>query len=521
MSLTTRLAVVTVACMSVGPAVAGCSSEEVTVAPALTVVEVSLGPLDATAPVTGASRREPVVVRFSRPVTAPSVAAGVVVVDGEADEAFLADLDHPPLTASRQARLVPGAALLGADGASATWCAAAPLRQGGRYTLLVGAAVRAAADGRPLAKPLAYGFVTEAAAAGAPTLALVAPVDGGSAPPNLRRIWLALSAPVTVPPGALALEGPDAPPLAAGAPTTCGRALCLPLELAGRLQPGGRYTLAIGPGVVDDAGREAAAPEHEPSFQVERVDDRSAPGIGQVAPLASDHCLVVRWVTTEPADSRLTVTLGPVSLTVVDPAPVTLHEIGVSLPPGGGLASFTAASADLAGLGVEAGASLPVADLPRVAITEILPNPRGPEPAQEWVELRNLGAAAVDTDGLVLASARGGRSLLPDARLAPGGYALVVSAGYDPYQGEDPPPAPGALLLRVAETRVAGGLTNAGEALTLADASGALLSRYGGYVDASAKSAEGHSVVRVDETACDVRASFALSAGDPTPGAGP
>ncbi|HEY3355355.1 MAG TPA: lamin tail domain-containing protein [Polyangia bacterium] len=519
MSLIVRRSVLSLALSAV--TLYGCASEEVTVSPVLTVVAVSLGPLDAAAPPTGVGRRTPIEVRFSRPIAAGSLAAGLVVARGEADDAFLGDLANPPLGEARRARLVPGETALAGDGRRATWTPSVPLRYGARHTLLVGGAVRAADDGRPLAGPLAYGFVTEPAAAGAPTMRLVAPADGGSAPPNLRRMWIALSEAVALPAGAFALSGPAAPAVVAGDPIGCGHGLCVPLDVAGRLQPGGEYRLAVAAGITDAAGRDLVEPEQAPAFRADGADDRIAPVIGQVEPTAADGCLVVRWVSSEPADSRLTATLGAVSLTVHDPTPVILHEVGVRLPPGGGVARFLAASADLAALAAEAGASVPIADLPRVAITELLPNPHGPEPAQEWVELRNLGATPVALAGFVLAAGPGIQSALPPAVLPPGGYAVVGGASYDPFQGEDPPPAPGAVVIHVSDGRVAGGLTNAGEALTLSDGAGRLVSRYGGYLDVGSQDTEGHSVVRVGQDACDVRTSFVLSEGAPTPGTGP
>ena len=75
----------------------------------------------------------------------------------------------------------------------------------------------------------------------------------------------------------------------------------------------------------------------------------------------------------------------------------------------------------------------------------MLANAAGPEPAQEYVELRNLGGDAVSLAGLRLEDAKGGDDL-PAETLAPGGYALVVPSGYDPAQGQDPAPRAGTLL---------------------------------------------------------------------------
>ena len=86
---------------------------------------------------------------------------------------------------------------------------------------------------------------------------------------------------------------------------------------------------------------------------------------------------------------------------------------------------------------------------PPIAITEVLANAAGPEPAQEYVELRNLGERAVDRSaGCVSRTRKVGRVSRP-RRLPPGAYALVVPSGYDPAAGQDRRRAPGPLLLRV------------------------------------------------------------------------
>ena len=83
----------------------------------------------------------------------------------------------------------------------------------------------------------------------------------------------------------------------------------------------------------------------------------------------------------------------------------------------------------------------PVA-LPPIAITEVLANPKGPEPQQEFVELRNLGDADVPLGGLRLQDSKGGDDL-PAETLAAGGYALVVTSTLRPRRGERPVAARG------------------------------------------------------------------------------
>lgn len=112
---------------------------------------------------------------------------------------------------------------------------------------------------------------------------------------------------------------------------------------------------------------------------------------------------------------------------------------------------------------------------PRVVLTEVLANPAGAEPAAEWVEIVNAGAAAVNLLGFTLADGAG-PTPLPAARLAPGDYALIVRDDYAPG-GTDVPPAPATLLIRVPQLGKSG-LANAGEILSLSNPQGVTLSTF-------------------------------------------
>jgi hypothetical protein len=153
---------------------------------------------------------------------------------------------------------------------------------------------------------------------------------------------------------------------------------------------------------------------------------------------------------------------------------------------------------------------------PHLVINEVLANPLGPEPAQEWVELTNDGTDSVNLTGFVLSDS-GGNTVLPRASLEPGGFALVVGEGFELSDGRDPPPAPGTMLLRVPRVGSAG-LSNSGEALRLSSASGQLLSRF----PAVPAPKPGISVVRRAPSAADddQQAFFPSPDGSATPGWG-
>ena len=100
--------------------------------------------------------------------------------------------------------------------------------------------------------------------------------------------------------------------------------------------------------------------------------------------------------------------------------------------------------------------------MPPLVITEVLANAAGPEPAQEFVELRNLGDGAVSLAGLRLEDAKGGDDL-PAETLAPGGVRAGRAVGLRPGRARTRA-ARRTLLVRV-DTRIGSdGLSNGGEA---------------------------------------------------------
>ena len=155
--------------------------------------------------------------------------------------------------------------------------------------------------------------------------------------------------------------------------------------------------------------------------------------------------------------------------------------------------------------------AITVASMPHVVINEVLANPLGAEPEQEWVELYNDGSVTADLEGYVLSDV-GGETLIPPTPLAPGGYALIVNQEFVEDDALDPPPASGALILRVSKLGK-GGLSNAGEPLRLEDGTGTVVSR----APAAPKPKPGMSLSRVSPRAPDGAGTSFVSRW-PTPG---
>ncbi|HJZ85496.1 MAG TPA: hypothetical protein VKN99_10015 [Polyangia bacterium] len=342
----------------------------------------------------------------------------------------------------------------------------------------------------------------EADLPGADAEALVLAVPGAGArevPTNLSRVVVAAAAD----PGPLALVGPDGAPVparpAADTPA-CGSAFCAALELQAGLAAQSDYAVRAGGRALD--------------FQTGAGADARPPAL--LAPaLASDGpCAVVHVVSDEPVTAELRDARGRTSARI-DVAALE-HELGAPAPIGPYLVVVVR---DLAGnvTGMQVTWQPPVAR-PPFALTEVLAHPRGAQPAQEWIEIKNLGAQTLSTAGLTI-RAGGASDALPTALIPAGGYGLIVGAGFQLDDGVDVAPAPGAALVRLSSAAIGGGLANgAGAPVELRDGASQMVSRYGGFVDTSVRAAAGTSVSRISEAGCDVRANWRATS-PPTPGA--
>jgi Lamin Tail Domain len=363
-------------------------------------------------------------------------------------------------------------------------------------------------------------------ASGAPAGAtLVDPVAGAiDVPLNLAAVVVKFPASVSWgTEGLRVCDGGDGP-IAAMAPIDepCDGGACYRVALAGRLPPALPCRVVIGAGATD-AGGDAIAGGVVGIFEAAAEPDETPPVLGDLSIAAAGPCLNISFSTDEPATATIVAQAGGVENTSAGGVGQTRFDVAISLTtlPPASAATIIVTAVDRAG---NVAASSPLAfetppPVPPIAITEVLANAAGPEPAQEYVELRNLGADAVALAGLRVEDAKGGDDL-PAETLAPGGYALVVPSSYDPNQGQDPPPRAGTLLLRV-DTRIgADGLGNGGELVRLMNGD-TVVSSYGGWVSVSAGSWSGKGVHRLVQTACDRADAWNRTPLAATPGAGP
>lgn len=113
---------------------------------------------------------------------------------------------------------------------------------------------------------------------------------------------------------------------------------------------------------------------------------------------------------------------------------------------------------------------------PEPILSEVMANPLGPEPQQEWIELFNAGTASAPLAGWKIQDGDGEIGL-GEAELEPGSFALVVSDAFDLSLGWEVVPEANTLLIRVPRLS-ASGLSNSGEALRLIDPSGTVRSQF-------------------------------------------
>jgi hypothetical protein len=359
-------------------------------------------------------------------------------------------------------------------------------------------------------------------APGAAGAILVDPAPGATQiPVNLAAVVVRFPDPVTLPAGALRVCGDT--PVAAAEPTDCdGGGACYRAVIQAPLPPDSSCNVEVGDGALDGGGQPLPT-GLVGVFTTAAAADVTPPALTGVTVALAGGCLAVQFSTDEPATGEIVLAAADVESVAAAGTGQTSFDAAIplgGLPPSAA-ATVTVRATDRAGNVAEAS---PVSfqtppPLPPLAITEVLANPAGPEPAQEYVEIRNLGADAVSLDGLQIDDSKGS-DLLPAETLAGGAYALIVTSAYDPLAGGDPAPRAGTLLVPV-DTRIGSdGLSNGGEVvrLMLGDV---VVSSYGGFVNVSAASWSGKGVHRLVETACDRADAWNRTPLAATPGGGP
>jgi hypothetical protein len=437
-------------------------------------------------------------VELSATVDPHSVERNVALLRGEADAAAL----HLPLSAKEVRNAV--AVVVEAAGAHVLVTPRRALVPEERYTLVLGAklVVGESVLGRPLVLDVETSSLDEAA----PLIELAGPLDGDvDVPRNLRAVRIGFSRPVQAPDD-VALVDESGATFAAHAESDSSETR---LVLDAVLAPGARYSVRAGPSVVSNDGQPVFG--DPPGFMTGTMVRDGPVVLRGFDVQTSDRCVVARFQTDDLTDDEICA-----SGVCVSAGPLRSHEAAIPVGSGAPIAVSARAWDETTRPDGQQQATVAAPPDLSLALTEVLTRPLGPRLSQQFVELYNYGATAVDLDGATLHTSSGANAL-PSAILPAGGYALVVPSGYVVGAGGDPAPATGTVMLYVDESHLGGhGIRVDGEPVWIEDSSGRVVTRWGGY---ALKLRRGQSVRRTSASACDVAASFSPTpSGGSTPG---
>ncbi len=325
----------------------------------------------------------------------------------------------------------------------------------------------------------------------APTV-LLAPASGRPVPTNLH--WLVVADEST---DAVSLDGKFVAPVPLWDDDSLSAcAGCRVVVVGAALMPNAQYDLHVG--------------ERTASFQTGDAADLAAPVV-TTALRVSDGCAVLRLVGDEPVWVVPAVSSTDSARLGVDPIwPSTQVEVSVDLHSASSAPTLHLAFRDLADNQVEATFG-PLENLvsPQWAISEVLSNPAGPEPTQEWVEILRLGSGPGSLAGFRIGDESATDSL-PEVIVEAGQRALAVPAGFNEHEPSDVSASSGTPIVRIrGGTLGESGLANGGETVLLLDPVGRIESAFTPSFDASSTSWSGRSLERIRPAGCDVRANVA------------
>lgn len=244
---------------------------------------------------------------------------------------------------------------------------------------------------------------------------------------------------------------------------------CLTLEPLERLAPGQviQPPLDVAGFPLDPSPIVVAEASEPPPLDCEGDELRVATGCIRVF----DDRLHVRTPATHGLWSFASGALG-----VVIPAPPKDTFVVRGLTPDSARA-LQISMRDLAGRSsAEAVVITTAPAMDHVVLNEVLANPIGPEPAQEWVELTNDGTGPADLGGYSLVDTAG-QVVLPSFVLEPGAFVVLAREDFVEDVESDVPLLPGTPLLRLPSLGK-NGLSNAGEPLWLRRPDGSLASTF-------------------------------------------
>ncbi len=370
-----------------------------------------------------------------------------------------------------------------------------PLTPHWRYSVVLGGGARdrggaPLVDDEGVASRWRRDLVTAHEGSSGPEPRLLEPPPGAAVVPiNVQRVVTRFARPVVLDgESSLALEDSHGgllwlldPRGCAGWPTE----FCLEWRPERALDPSVRYRVAGGT-LQDRHGRAATRPGASEWFATASAADTQPPTLAGATVELRGRCVYARAHASEPVIVSLSLASGAqVSVFEEDAVELALRlpDDGTVTP--GDTLEVVLDARDLAGnavgevYGVVAGDSF-AASAPPLVITEVLGNPAGAEPGQEFVELvdRREQGAAVAVSGLQIADVEwqtiqaipsGDRpgDAIPEFTTRPGQRTVIVGSGYELGDPADPDPAAAATVVVLDSSIGDGGLKNAGEPLTL------------------------------------------------------
>jgi hypothetical protein len=430
-------------------------------------------------------------------------------------EAFLSDFIHPPLKSAYQKLLAPLSFTLSQNGMVLSIGFLEALAPNRFHTFLV-SPILADREGNLIQKSLSdsgvfkQSFATSGAEGARPVLNLLSPADGSSdLPINLHRVVVTFTKPVVgVQTDALRLQTTSGTNITTQIITASPLCLqhpagtCYEIRLLERMPPLQIIEVKASDAIHDNLGQKVL-PTNPRLFATGEQEDTSIPHPKIRSLQIADNCLVLHLFTDEPTDLLFIPNWdGVVAASIAS----TEHEAGLKKPHQN-QASLKINVTDLAGNQAPSiDQTLEIIDLPQVTISEVLANPAGPEPAQEFVEIINLSSRIVNLSSWSLDINQDGLGLktLPPLELKPSQYGIIVGSHYNSASALDPPIDQAALLIQLEEKAGQLNLPNRGVPLALRDNEGNIVSTYSGYYDTSNKKSNGQSVERISLSGCDV-----------------
>ena len=407
----------------------------------------------------------------------------LLLVHGPPDDALREDVARRPLNEATRARRIP--ADVRVSGTAVEVRPLEPLPPGEQVTLVL-AAFATSVAGESLGEAvLVEGVISASPSAGARVIGSF-PADGTvDVPTNAEPFVIALDGEIALEEGAVILRAASA-----SIDHALGVVRCEPLGLAAHtcllvapslpLPPASPITLETTSALHDATG--AAVPRSMIELVSGLGADARAPSLLAPASCPIDAladttmgCAIATdrtWSIAIEADEPLRVELAARSGLRRALAPRGAVQLAIEGLDAEHHELARLVLIDLAGLRtVREITIVTTAPLAPVTITEVCADAEGPEPAQEWIELANVGAVPVALGGLSISDREElvGTTLVSSRVLVPGARVLLVGEGFDAELAGAPPGAP---LVTVGRTVVASGLSNGGEPLFLRDAEG-------------------------------------------------